>query len=151
MRRGGSRNEESVKDGNGRLVKGKEARKRWAGHFKSLLNIEDDREADVVAIGGLEVPVFGDENEREITKDEVVRALKETKGGKAAGMDGVRAEMFQMSGRTTSSKKRSPAITTIEWRITFVIPDGKSVSTVIQNTPRLSRTISRVSLVNLSL
>ena len=55
---------------------------RWAGHFKSLLNIEDDREADVVAIGGLEVPVFGDENEREIAKDEVVRALKETKGGK---------------------------------------------------------------------
>ena len=94
MRRGGSRNEESVKDGNGRLVKGKEARKRWVGHFKSLLNIEDDRKADVAAIGGLEVPVFGDENERGITKDEVVRALKETKRGKAAGMDGVRAEML---------------------------------------------------------
>ena len=52
----------------------------------------------MVAIGGLEVPVFGDENEREITKDEVVRALKETKGGKAAGMDGVRAEMFKKGG-----------------------------------------------------
>ena len=53
--------------------------------------------------------------------------------------------MFQMSGRTTSSKRRSLAITTIEWRITFVTPDGKSASTVIQNTPRLSRIISRVS------
>ena len=106
VRRGGSRNEETVKDGNGRSVKGNEARKRWAEYFESLLNVEDDREADVLAIGGVELQVFGDENEREITKDEVERALRETKVGKAAGMDGVRAEMLKKGG-----------VTVLEWLV----------------------------------
>ena len=106
VRKGGSRNEETVKDGNGRSVKGNEARKRWAEYFESLLNVEDDREADVMAIGGVEVPVFGDENEREITKDEVERALGETKVGKAAGMDGVSAEMLKKGG-----------VTVLEWLV----------------------------------
>ena len=98
VRKGSSRSEETVKDGNGRSVKGNEARKRWAEYFESLLNIEDDREADVRVIESVEVPIFGDENEREITKDEVERALGETKVGKAAGMDGVRAEMLKKGG-----------------------------------------------------
>ena len=105
VRRGGSRNEETVKDGNGRSVKGNEARKRWAEYFESLLNVEDDREADVL-VGGVELQVFGDENEREITKDEVERALRETKVGKAAGMDGVRAEMLKKGG-----------VTVLEWLV----------------------------------
>ena len=95
VRRGGSRNEEKVKDVNGQLLEGNEARKRWAEYFESLLNVEEDREADVVAVGGVEVPVMGDENEREITREEVERALNETKAGKAPGMDGVRAEMLK--------------------------------------------------------
>ena len=33
---------------------------------------------------------MGEENEREITREEVMRALNETKGGKAPGLDGVR-------------------------------------------------------------
>ena len=106
VRRGGSRNEETVKDDNGRLLTGNEARKRWAEYFESLLNVEDDREADVGAIGNAELPVFGDENEREITKEEVERALEETKVGKAAGMDGVRAEMLKKGG-----------VTVIEWLV----------------------------------
>ena len=106
VRKGGSRSEETVKDGNGRLVKGNEARKRWAEYFESLLNVEDDREADVRVREGVEVPVFGDENEREITKDEVERALNETKAGKAAGMDGVRAEMLKKGG-----------VTVLEWLV----------------------------------
>ena len=40
-----------MKDINGQLVRGNEARKRWAGYFESLLSVEDNREADVVAIG----------------------------------------------------------------------------------------------------
>ncbi|KAK7027492.1 hypothetical protein SK128_012077 [Halocaridina rubra] len=38
---------------------------------------------------------MGDENEREITREEVNRALDEMKAGKALGMDGVRAEMLK--------------------------------------------------------
>ena len=95
VRKGGSRNEETVKDENGQLVTGRKAQKRWAGYFENLLNVEDDSEADVMAIGELEVPVFGEENEREITKAEVERALKETKVGKAAGVEGVRAEILK--------------------------------------------------------
>ena len=97
VRKGGSRNEETVKDDNGRLVRGNEARKRWARYFESLLNVEDDRVADV-ALEGDELQVFGDENESVITKEEVERALGETKVGKAAGMDGVRAEMLKKGG-----------------------------------------------------
>ena len=47
----GSRMEETVKDVNGRLLKGNEARKRWAEYFEELLNVQEDREADIVAVG----------------------------------------------------------------------------------------------------
>ena len=85
-------------------MRGKKARERWGEYFEGLLNVQDDGEANVVAVGGVEVPVFGEENDREITKEEVDRALKETKVGKAAGTDGVRAEMLKKGG-----------ITVVEW------------------------------------
>ena len=106
VRKGQSRSEETVRDVNGQLVKGDAARKRWGEYFESLLNVVDDREAVVVAVGGVEVPVFEEENEREITKGEVERALKETKEGKAAGIDGVRAEMLRKGG-----------VTVVEWLV----------------------------------
>ena len=49
MRKGGSRTEETVKDVNGRLSRGNEARKRWAEYFEELLNVQEDREA----VGGV--------------------------------------------------------------------------------------------------
>ena len=67
VRKGGLRTEETVKDVNGRLLRGKEARRRWAEYFEELLNVQEDREADIVAVGGVQVPVMGEENEREIT------------------------------------------------------------------------------------
>ena len=53
VRKGGSRTEEIVKHVNGRLLRGSEARKRWAEYFEELLNVQDDREADIVAVGGV--------------------------------------------------------------------------------------------------
>ena len=91
VRKGGSRTEETVKDVNGRLLRGNEARNRWAEYFEELLNVQED----IVAVSGVQVPVMGEENEREITVEEVKRALNETKGGKAPGMDGVRVEMLK--------------------------------------------------------
>ena len=55
-----------------------------------------------MAVGGVQVPVMGEENEREITREEVKRALNETKGGKAPGMDGVRMAMLKEGGVTVS-------------------------------------------------
>ena len=106
IRKGGSRTEETVKDENGRLLKGDDARKRWARYFEGLLNVEDDREAEIVAVGSVEVPVMGEENERGITREEVERALNETKAGKAPGVDGVRAEMLKEGG-----------VTVLEWLV----------------------------------
>ena len=106
VRKGELRTEETVKDVNGRLLRGNEARKRWAEYFEELLNVQEDREADIVAVGGVQVPVMGEENEREITIEEVKRALNETKGGKAPGMDGVRVEMLKEGG-----------VTVLEWLV----------------------------------
>ena len=95
VRKDGLRTEETVKDVNGRLLRGNEARKRWAEYFEELLNVQEDKEVDIGAVGGIQVPVMGEENKREITREEVERALDETKGGKTPGMDGVRVEMLK--------------------------------------------------------
>ena len=63
VRKGESRTEETVKDVNGRLVKGNDAKKRWGEYFEELPNVQEDREADIVAVGGVQVPVMGEENE----------------------------------------------------------------------------------------
>ena len=98
--------EETVKDVNGRLLKGNKARKRWAEYFEESLNVGADREAAIVAAGGVQVPVMGEENEREITREEVKRVLNEMKGGKAPGMNGVRVEML-----------KEGCVTVLEWLV----------------------------------
>ena len=100
VRKDGSRTEETVKNVNGLLLRGNEARKRWAEYFEELLNVQEDREADIVAVGGVQVPVMVEENEREITIEEVKRVLNEMKGSKASGMDGMRVEMLKEGGMT---------------------------------------------------
>ena len=65
VRKGGSRTEETVKDVNGRLLRGNEASKDGLNILSELLNVQEDREADIVAVGGVQVPVMGEENERE--------------------------------------------------------------------------------------
>ena len=100
VRKGGLRTEETVKDVNGWLLRGNEVRKRWAEYFEEFLNVQEDRESELVAVVGVQVPVMGEENEREITREEVKRALNEMKGGKAPGMDGVRVEMLKEGGVT---------------------------------------------------
>ena len=110
IRKGNSRMEEVVKDRNGQLVKGDDARKRWAEYYESLLNVVDDRVPEVVAVPGLQVPLMRDENEDDITEEEVERALKEMKVGKAPGVDGVRAEMLKEGG-----------VTVVEWLLRVFI------------------------------
>ena len=97
-RKGGTKTEETVKDTSGRLLKGGDARKRWAEYFEELLNVEEMREAEIGMFGDVELPEMEEVNEREITREEVERALKETKAGRAPGVDGVRAEMLKEGG-----------------------------------------------------
>ena len=56
------------------------------------MNVVEEREAEIVAVAGVQVPMMRDENENEITKEEVVRALKETKTGKAPELADATAE-----------------------------------------------------------
>ena len=51
VRKGGLRMEETVKDVNGWLLNGNEARKRWTEYFEELLNVREDREVDIVVVG----------------------------------------------------------------------------------------------------
>ena len=146
VKKGGSRTEETVKDVNGRLLRGNEARKRWAEYFEELLNVQEDREADIVAVGSVQVPVMGEENEREITIEEVKRALNETKGGKAHGMDGVRVEMLKEGGVTVLewlvrlfNVCFMLSIVPVDWVIACMVP-VENISTVDRNlsaTPRI--------------
>ena len=41
------------------------------------MNVVEEREAEIVAVAGVQVPMMGEENASEITKEEVERALKE--------------------------------------------------------------------------
>ena len=46
------------------------------------------------------MPRLGEENEREITREEVLEAVNETKAGKAPGLDGCTAEFLKKGGES---------------------------------------------------
>ena len=82
-----------------------------------------------MAVGDVQVPVMGEENEREITREEVKRALNETKGGKATGLDGVRVEMLKEGGVTVLEWLVSVfnvcfmlSIVPVDWVIACMVP-----------------------------
>jgi hypothetical protein len=101
VRKGVSGREEKVKSANGQLlVSEREVRERWAEYFEELLNVEDDREANILAVGnGMRVPILGEVNDVAITNEEVKAVLKVIKGGKAPGLDGCPSELLKKGGR----------------------------------------------------
>ena len=115
-------------------MKGNEERKRWSEYLEELLNVQEDKEADIVGVGvggggGVQVTVMGEENEMEITREEVKRALNETKGGKASGMDGVRVEMLKEGGVTALEWLMRVfnicfllSIVPVDWVIAYMVP-----------------------------
>ncbi|KAK7063258.1 hypothetical protein SK128_028361 [Halocaridina rubra] len=88
VRKGEYGGEERVKGADGQLlVDVIKVRERWAEYFKNLLNEEDDREAEIVAVANeWRMPML-DENDRDIKKEEVRLAPRATKTGKAPGID----------------------------------------------------------------
>ena len=90
---------ESVKDKNGRVVSGKEdVRNRWKEYFGELLNVEDDRVAELTIFGRSGINSRRRKEFGAITREEIRQALAKMKGGKAPGMDGVDAEFMKVGG-----------------------------------------------------
>ena len=76
--------EERVKGVDGKLlVEEREVRERWAWYFRELLDVEDEREPEIVAIGFNErVTRLDGENERSISEIEIQTALGKKRSGK---------------------------------------------------------------------
>ena len=131
MRKGESGSESRIKDGSGRLlVEEEEIKKRWAEYFEELLNVWDEREANIVAVpGGRRMPVLNGMNESEINEKEVNDAINEMKTGKAPGMDGCAVESLKSGGvivvrwlvrlfNVCFRENRGPE----DWKIACVVP-----------------------------
>ena len=108
VRKGETGKEEVVKDVNGQLLlESGDVRKRWAEYFDDLLNVEDAREADIVAVeGGARMPVLGERLVADITEEEVREAVEVMKAGKAPGLDGIATECLKKGG-----------VTIVEWLV----------------------------------
>jgi hypothetical protein len=73
VRKGENGRDEAVKDVNGRLLLERgDVRKKWAEYFEELLNVEDPREAYIIAVrGGARMPVLGARIVADIKEEEV--------------------------------------------------------------------------------
>ena len=70
-------------------------RERWREYFSQLLNVRNEKEAVITALGmdgGMDGRVVG---ERSISREEVKVALDKIKLGKTPGKDGVCREMLK--------------------------------------------------------
>ncbi len=83
-----------VMDENGKMLKDGEAvKERWREHFKNLKNVTDGGPAVVWNGGG-----GGVYRVESITYEEASQTIKRLKNGKAAGIDGITAEMLKCGG-----------------------------------------------------
>ncbi|MCP4255879.1 MAG: hypothetical protein GY775_21255 [Candidatus Scalindua sp.] len=100
VRKGETGSEKRVKDLNGQLlVESEDVGKRWAEYFDEILNVEDEREVRIVAVGGERgMPVFGERNDANISRKEVQDVVNDMKAGKAAGLDGCDVECLKKGG-----------------------------------------------------
>ncbi len=85
-------------DESGKMLKdGKAMRERWREYLKNLMNVRDGSPAVVTVVvlngGGGEVY-----REERITYEEVNQAIIRLRNGKAAGIDGITAEMLKCGG-----------------------------------------------------
>ncbi|KAK3552604.1 hypothetical protein QTP86_017915 [Hemibagrus guttatus] len=82
-----------IKDRNGRVLTSEESvQRRWKEYFEELMNEENEREKRVEGVNSVEQKV--DKNR----KDEVRKALKRMKSGKAVGPDDILVEVWKCLG-----------------------------------------------------
>ncbi|KAK3511567.1 hypothetical protein QTP70_010707 [Hemibagrus guttatus] len=82
-----------IKDRDGRVLTSEESvQRRWKEYFEELMNEENEREKRVEGVNSVEQKV--DKNR----KDEVRKALKRMKSGKAVGPDNIPVEVWKYLG-----------------------------------------------------
>ncbi|KAK3535543.1 hypothetical protein QTP70_016813, partial [Hemibagrus guttatus] len=118
-----------IKDRDGRVLTSEESvQRRWKEYFEELMNEENEREKRVEEVNSVEQKVD------KIRKDEVRKALKRMKSGKAVGPDDIPVEVWKCLGEAaveflTSLLKnrvleseRMPE----EWRRSVLVPIFKN-------------------------
>ncbi|KAK3523637.1 hypothetical protein QTP70_005839 [Hemibagrus guttatus] len=82
-----------IKDRDGRVLTSEESvQRRWKEYFEELMNEENEREKRVEGVNSVEQKVD------KIRKDEVRKALKRMKSGKAVGPDDISVEVWKCLG-----------------------------------------------------
>ncbi|KAK3558090.1 hypothetical protein QTP86_009450 [Hemibagrus guttatus] len=117
-----------IKDRDGRVLTSEESvQRRWKEYFEELMNEENEREKRVEGVNSVEQKVD------KIRKDEVRKALKRTKSGKAVGPDDIPVEVWKCLGEAAVEfvaslfnrvleSERMPE----EWRRSVLVPIFKN-------------------------
>ncbi|KAK3533956.1 hypothetical protein QTP70_035003, partial [Hemibagrus guttatus] len=117
-----------IKDRDGRVLTSEESvQRRWKEYFEELMNEENEREKRVEGVNSVEQKVD------KIRKDEVRKALKRMKSGKAVGPDDIPVEVWKCLGEATVEfltslfnrvleSERMPE----EWRRSVLVPSFKN-------------------------
>ncbi|KAK3557977.1 hypothetical protein QTP86_005634 [Hemibagrus guttatus] len=117
-----------IKDRDGRVLTSEESvQRRWKEYFEELMNEENEREKRVEGVNSVEQEVD------KIRKDEVRKALKRMKSGKAVGPDDIPVEVWKCLGEAAVEflaslinrvleSERMPE----EWRRSVLVPIFKN-------------------------
>ncbi|KAK3570787.1 hypothetical protein QTP86_025428 [Hemibagrus guttatus] len=117
-----------IKDRDGRVLTSEESvQRRWKEYFEELMNEENEREKRVEGVNSVEQKVD------KIRKDEVRKALKRMKSGKAVGPDNILVEVWKCLGEAAVEfltslfnrvleSERMPE----EWRRSVLVPIFKN-------------------------
>ncbi|KAK3530863.1 hypothetical protein QTP70_003631 [Hemibagrus guttatus] len=117
-----------IKDRDGRVLTSEESvQRRWKESFEELMNEENEREKRVEGVNSVEQKVD------KIRKDEVRKALKRMKSGKAVGPDDIPVEVWKCLGEAAVEflanlfnrvleSERMPE----EWRRSVLVPIFKN-------------------------
>ncbi|KAK3507851.1 hypothetical protein QTP70_001422 [Hemibagrus guttatus] len=117
-----------IKDRDGRVLTSEESvQRRWKEYFEELMNEENEREKRVEGVNSVEQKVY------KIRKDEVRKALKRMKSGKAVGPDDIPVEVWKCLGEAAVEflaslfnrvleSERMPE----EWRRSVLVPIFKN-------------------------
>ncbi|KAK3518715.1 hypothetical protein QTP70_008921 [Hemibagrus guttatus] len=117
-----------IKDRDGRVLTSEESvQRRWKEYFEELMNEENERENRVEGVNSVEQKVD------KIRKDEVRKALKRMKSGKAVGPDDIPVEVWKCLGEAAVEflaslfnrvleSERMPE----EWRRSVLVPIFKN-------------------------
>ncbi|KAK3506921.1 hypothetical protein QTP70_031225 [Hemibagrus guttatus] len=117
-----------IKDRDGRVLTSEESvQRRWKEYFEELMNEENEREKRVEGVNSVEQKVD------KIRKDEIRKALKRMKSGKAVGPDDIPVEVWKCLGEAAVEfltslfnrvleSERMPE----EWRRSVLVPIFKN-------------------------